>query len=110
MADMDLRPTRLERTLELVNEFIVEYFDQNPLSLLMIVGIRDGLAERWTSWTGNPTDLIQQLGKVSTITMGEPSMQNALELSRQALIHVPTHVSREILLLYGSLSRFESLM
>jgi transcription initiation factor TFIIH subunit 2 len=105
MVDMDLRPNRLECTLDLVKEFITEYFDQNPLSLVMIIGIRDGLAERWTTWSGNPTEIIQQLNNTSYIAIGEPSIQNALELGRQTLLHVPSHASREILMLYGSLSR-----
>jgi transcription initiation factor TFIIH subunit 2 len=45
-----------------------------------------------------------QLDKVSKETIGEPSIQNALELAQQTLMHTPNHVSREVILLFGSLS------
>ena len=101
---MDLRPTRLECTMDLAKGYIHEYFDQNPLSMLLLLGIRDGLAERWSTWSGNPTELVNQLDKVRKEPLGEPSIQNALELSKQTLQHVPSHVSREVILVYGSLS------
>ncbi|CAJ0920058.1 9877_t:CDS:2 [Entrophospora sp. SA101] len=42
--------------------------------------------------------------KKNTDTDGEPSLQNALELARSSLIHVPSHGSREILIIMGSLT------
>lgn len=46
MADQDLRPNRLECTLALATAFIADFLDHNPLSLITVVGMRDGIAQR----------------------------------------------------------------
>lgn len=43
------------------------------------------------------------MSKNSKIPLGDPSLQNALETARNSLLHLPKHISREILILYGSL-------
>jgi transcription initiation factor TFIIH subunit 2 len=102
MAEKDLLPTRLDFTCELACKFIVDFFDQNPLSHVAIVGIKDGTAVKWCEFSGNPNELVAAL-KVKRMPVGEPSIQNALELSRNSLQFTPDHISREILVLYGSL-------
>lgn len=46
MMDRDMRPTRFDLTLQYAREFILEWFDQNPLGQIGIVGMRAGLGER----------------------------------------------------------------
>jgi len=45
MMDRDMRPTRFDLTLQYAREFILEWFDQNPLGQIGIVGMRAGLGE-----------------------------------------------------------------
>lgn len=45
---------------------------------------------------------ILSLGKVNI--SGEPSLQNGLELAMKSLKMLPTHASREILIIMGSLT------
>lgn len=45
---------------------------------------------------------VQQLSQVAC--SGEPSLQNALELALRSLRMLPSHASREILILMGSLT------
>ncbi|RIA95487.1 Ssl1-like-domain-containing protein [Glomus cerebriforme] len=105
MMEKDLRPSRLELTLSYAEQFILEYFDQNPISQLGIIVTRGGIAEKLTDLTGNPMDNIRVLkNKKNTDTDGEPSLQNSLEMARSTLIHVPAHGSREILIIMGSLT------
>ena len=52
MTDRDLRPSRLELTLQYAQEFINEFFDQNPISQLGIIGMKDGIAERVSPLSG----------------------------------------------------------
>ncbi|KAK5670709.1 hypothetical protein BDV3_005089 [Batrachochytrium dendrobatidis] len=105
MAELDLRPNRLDCTLNFLEMFVVEFFDQNPLSHLGIIGTKDGMVEKWAELSGNPSEILKALTKRSNReTAGEPSLQNALELARRSLAHVPMHVSREIIVLYGSLT------
>lgn len=52
MTDRDLRPSRLELTLQYAQEFVNEFFDQNPISQLGIIGMKDGIAERISPLSG----------------------------------------------------------
>ncbi|KAF9974790.1 hypothetical protein BGZ73_001724 [Actinomortierella ambigua] len=105
MQEKDLRPSRLSLTMTYLEAFITEYFDQNPISQIGLIGTKDGLAEKMTDLSGNPSDHIKAIKmKKYTETLGEPSLQNALELARNSLVHVPAHGSREILVIMGSLT------
>ena len=46
MMDRDMRPTRFDLSLEYAREFISEWFDQNPLGQIGVVGMRGGVGER----------------------------------------------------------------
>jgi len=97
MLEKDLRPTRYELTLNYASEFVKEYFEQNPISQLGVIGMRDGLAVRISDLggsgvaiarliTGNPDDAdaaIQAQRKKEP--QGNPSLQNALEMARASL-------------------------
>lgn len=48
-----MRPTRFDLMLQYAREFITEWFDQNPLGQIGIVGMRGGLGERVTEMSGN---------------------------------------------------------
>jgi transcription initiation factor TFIIH subunit 2 len=52
MTDRDMRPNRFDLTLEYSREFIAEWFDQNPLGQVGIVGMREGVAERICGLSG----------------------------------------------------------
>ena len=53
MAETDLRPNRLDCTLDYLSSFITEFFDQNPLSHLGLIAMKDGLAHKWSELGGN---------------------------------------------------------
>lgn len=89
MAEKDLRPTRYLLTLRYAIEFVTEFFEQNPISQLGIVGMRDGLAIRVSDMSGNPNDHITKLQALRTQDpKGDASLQNALEMGRGALLSV----------------------
>lgn len=52
MTDRDMRPTRFDLTLQYAREFITEWFDQNPLGQIGIVGMRGGIGERIGEMSG----------------------------------------------------------
>lgn len=86
MADKDLRPSRYQLSLQYAIQFINEYFEQNPISQLGVIGMKDGLARLISQLGGNPTEhvaAIQALKKDEPA--GVPSLQNALEMARGAL-------------------------
>ncbi|KAG4426412.1 hypothetical protein IFR04_000294 [Cadophora malorum] len=104
MVEKDLRPTRYLLTLRFASEFVTEYFEQNPISQLGILGMRDGIAIRVSDMSGNPAEHIENLKKFrEQQPQGNPSLQNALEMARAALFHSPSHGTREVLIIYGAL-------
>ncbi|KAI0194672.1 Ssl1-like-domain-containing protein [Xylaria flabelliformis] len=104
MLEKDLLPTRHQLSMAYASEFVREYFEQNPISQLAIVGMRDGIAVRISDMSGNPGDHLEKLQDwVKQDPQGNPSLQNALEMCRGALFHTPTHGTREVLIVYGAL-------
>ncbi|XP_067005876.1 general transcription factor IIH subunit 2 isoform X1 [Anabrus simplex] len=105
MSVQDLKPTRQLCTIKLLEGFVEEFFDQNPISQLGIIITRNMRAEKISELAGNPrkhTQAIQQLKEMAC--SGEPSLQNALELALNSLRLLPSHASREILVILGSLT------
>lgn len=104
MAEKDLRPTRYLLTLRYTIEFINAFFEQNPISQLSLIGMRDGRATYVSPMSGNPSDhtsALQALQKQEP--QGAPSLQNALDMARGALFHSPSHGTREVIILFGAL-------
>ncbi|XP_035382191.1 general transcription factor IIH subunit 2 isoform X1 [Electrophorus electricus] len=105
MEDQDLKPNRLTSTLKLMEYFVDEYFDQNPISQIGIITTKNKRAERLTDLAGNPKKHTAALKKtVDSACMGEPSLYNALSIAMQTLKHMPGHTSREILVIFSSLT------
>lgn len=90
MAEKDLLPNRYLLTLNCAVDFVREYFEQNPISQLGIVGMRDGIAVRISDMGGNPAEHIEKLRTWADQQepQGNPSLQNALEMCRGALLFV----------------------
>ncbi|KAH7888577.1 Ssl1-like-domain-containing protein [Phlebopus sp. FC_14] len=105
MTDRDMRPTRFDLMLQYAREFVVEWFDQNPLGQIGVVGMRAGIGERIGEMSGNPQDVLKCLSDRARMEpTGEPSLQNAIEMAHSSMSHLPTHSSREILIIFGSLT------
>jgi len=103
MMDRDMRPTRFDLMLQVAREFITEWFDQNPLGQIGIVGMRAGLGERvgeisgfyfeafatsflsLTFFQGNPQEVLKSISdRIKLEPLGEPSLQNAIEMARSS--------------------------
>lgn len=105
--------TRMDVALNLAADFVSEFYDQNPLSHLGIVAIRDGEAEMLTPLSGSRRAhglaLAAARDEINASLAsggdgGEFSLQNGLEVAGRSLGHVPRHGSREVLVLAGALS------
>ena len=90
MAEKDLLPNRYTLTMHYAVDFVREYFEQNPISQLGIVAMREGIAVRISDMSGNPTEHIERLREweKKEEPNGNPSLQNALEMCRGALLYV----------------------
>lgn len=103
MLDRDMRPTRFDLMLEYTREFVVEWFDQNPLGQIGIVGMRGGIGERigemsgvsitfsntsipYMNYAGNPSDVLKSIADRHKIEpTGDASLQNAIEMARSSM-------------------------
>lgn len=62
-------------------------------------------AEKISELTGNARKHTKALSALNRTTLiGEPSLQNGLELALKSLKLLPSHASREILVIMGSLT------
>ncbi|XP_028161804.1 general transcription factor IIH subunit 2 isoform X1 [Ostrinia furnacalis] len=105
MSSQDLKPTRFLCTIKLLEKFVEEFFDQNPLSQLSIVAMKNKRAEKVTQLSGNVRKHVKAVQGLSNIALtGEPSLQNTLELAGRVLRPLPGHASRELLVLFASLT------
>ncbi|CAH1775381.1 unnamed protein product [Owenia fusiformis] len=105
MSIPDLKPTRLASSLKLLEYFVEEYFDQNPISQLGILVTRNKRCDKLTELGGNPKKHIAKLQEqAKQECKGEASLQNCLKVAAQTLQHMPSHTSREVLIIYGALS------
>ncbi|GBG75993.1 hypothetical protein CBR_g21234 [Chara braunii] len=101
-AEVDFKPSRMAVVANVVELFVREFFDQNPLSHLGIIVIRNGLANRLTELSGSPEAHIAAL-RSNMECSGDASIQNALEAARGSLSVIPSYGHREVLLLCSSL-------
>lgn len=83
--------------------FIDEFFDQNPICQLGIIVMKDKRAEKLSDLSGSARRHIRSLKELS-VSQGEPSLQNGLDLARQSLKMLPSHASREIVVIMSSLT------
>jgi len=105
MIDRDMRPTRFDLMLQYAREFINEWFDQNPLGQIAVVGMRSGVGERIGEMSSNPQDVLKAISERHKLEpAGDPSLQNAINMARSSMSHLPTHSSREIVIIFGSLT------
>lgn len=105
MLEKDLRPNRHTMIVQYAIDFVHEFFDQNPISQIGIVSMRNGLAHLISQVSGNPQDHIDALKLIrKQEPKGNPSLQNALEMARGLLLPVPAHCTKEVLIVFGALS------
>lgn len=88
---------------KLVEAFIREFFDQNPLSQLGLVSVKDGVAQCLTELGGSPESHVKAL-MCKLECSGDSSLQNALDVVHDYLKQIPSYGHREVLVLYSALS------
>ncbi|KAG5515455.1 hypothetical protein RHGRI_036493 [Rhododendron griersonianum] len=102
-SEMDFKPSRMVVVAKQIEAFIREFFDQNPLSQIGLVIIKDGVAQCLTDLGGSPESHVKALmGKLEC--SGDSSLQNALDLVCDYLCQIPSYGHREVLILYSALS------
>ncbi|KAF0978446.1 hypothetical protein FDP41_002266 [Naegleria fowleri] len=115
-SNHDEKTSRAQSVISTAKEFIKEYFDQNPLSQLGLITTKNGVAKILKELTGNVKLLIAELKKLfddanrhtsshpTRSFGGDPSLQNVLTLSYDSLHQIPNYGSKEVVIIYCSLS------
>jgi transcription initiation factor TFIIH subunit 2 len=104
--------TRIDVVTKVLSEFVQEFYDQNPVSHLGFVLVKQGEAEILTQLSGNSKAHKLALQSVAdgcaaegpAAQGGEFSLQNGLEVAGRSLGHQPRHGSREIVIVTAALS------
>lgn len=103
-GDIDLQPSKCAVVSEMVSHFITQYFAENPISNLGLLCTRNGSAQCISGLSGNPKTHLGVLEESATDCAGVASIQNVLEMSAQLLSTVPQYGTKEVVLVFGSLS------
>lgn len=98
-----MRPLRAVVIFNITQQFIRTFFDENPLSQLGIIILKDGLAHRLTELSSSPEIHIQRL-KASLDISGDASLQNGLESCLEALSGIPPYGHKEVLFIFSALA------
>lgn len=61
MSVPDLKPTRFLNTIKMLQIFIEEFFDQNPISQVGIILLKNKKAEKITDLAGNYKNHLKQI-------------------------------------------------
>jgi transcription initiation factor TFIIH subunit 2 len=108
MLEKDMRPNRYIAMINYTQDYIREFFEQNPISQMSVLGMHDGVCIRISELSGNPAEHVAAIQGLRSKEDGKepkgaPSLQNALELARATLYHTPSHGTREVIVVFGSL-------
>lgn len=112
MTEQDLKPNRALVVLNLLQKFVNNFFDQNPIAQLGFIITKSKRAEvlsQMSSTSQYHANALQKLyneilNSNAKQCLGEPSLQNSLVLAEKSLKNVPSHTSREIVIIMGSLT------
>lgn len=86
MNQIDFKPNRFICSLRLLEQFVNDFIDQNPISQLCFIITRNKRAEVISSLSGNLKSHIESLNNFkNNQCFGETSMQNALQLAHSIL-------------------------
>ena len=105
MNDTDMKPSRLLKVARFLEQFCNNFFDQNPISQLGVLICRDKKAQVTVPLTTSSQQLKQYFTSlIDKDCDGEFSLENCLEVGGNVLNTMPSHASKEILFIIGSLT------
>lgn len=105
MLQKDLKPSRINCSLRILELFLLEFSGLNPISQIGIIVTRNKKFELLSPMSSDMKGHIARLNKLrDSPCSGEPSLQNSLEAAQTTLKHMPDHTSKEVLIVLGSLT------
>jgi transcription initiation factor TFIIH subunit 2 len=109
MRQTDYKPVRSDYIFNEVSSFIEKFFDKNPLSYISLISMREGGVHFITRMNGQPNFQIKKLKEYiqANPPSGTCSVVKAIDLVLRTG-DLPLYASKEILVLWGSLSSVDS--
>ena len=106
MAELDgaFRPNRSTACQECLEQFVTDFFAQNPLSQLSVIAMRDSKAEKLSDLSANKRAHVDAITHGSRACSGDASLQNAVDMACGLLRDIPDYGHREVIVVFGSLS------
>lgn len=105
MLDLDLKPSRFTVTIKIIESFLNQFFDQNPISQVGIITTSNKRSNKVVELNGSVKTLLDGLKKITVNQcIGEASLQNSLEMSLMTMKNLPQHTSKQVLIIMGSLT------
>eukprot|EP00168_Porphyra_purpurea_P002313 TRINITY_DN12669_c0_g1_i1.p2 TRINITY_DN12669_c0_g1~~TRINITY_DN12669_c0_g1_i1.p2 ORF type:complete len:254 (-),score=81.17 TRINITY_DN12669_c0_g1_i1:135-827(-) len=105
MAATDWSPSRGEAAAAAADAFIRAFFDENPISQLAVVALRDGVAELLSTLSSSPRSHCDALATAEAGgCYGDASLENGVRLAAAVLAPIPAYGSREVLVAFGGLA------
>ena len=103
MDDIDLKPTRFLCLKKLCEKFILEFYDQNPISQIGVIVVKNGKGQKISDLSSNINKHVSNI-QAQTGCEGQFSLYNGIELAHKTLSGMPSYASREIVIIAGSLT------
>ncbi|XP_063695399.1 general transcription factor IIH subunit 2-like [Bolinopsis microptera] len=103
MEDNDLKPSRFICLKKLSEQFILEFYDQNPISQIGVIAVKNGKGQKISDLSSNINKHIANI-KAQKACEGAFSLYNGLETAFKILSSMPSYASREIIIVAGSLT------
>ncbi|NXG10720.1 TF2H2 factor, partial [Sakesphorus luctuosus] len=102
MEDQDLKPNRLTCTLKLLEYFVEEYFDQNPISQIGLIVTKSKRAEKMTELSGR--EVVFFGFHFGLLCKEKIFRYDTFKRIFCSVRHMPGHTSREVLVVFSSLT------
>ncbi len=105
MLQPEPSPSRSAFVASQIVEFVTQFFATNPLSQMCLAASCDSTATRITPLSSSPQSHLDAFKSFcEKDCSGEVSLQHLVNLAIAQLKHCPVHVSREVLLVWSSLT------
>ena len=105
MMKKDLKPTYIGACMKVLELFLKEFSGLNPISQIGVILTRNKRYELLSPMSSDMKSHIAALKKMQNeMCTGEMTLQNSLEAAQATLKHMPSHTSKEVLVIMGSLT------
>ncbi|OII76505.1 suppressor of stem-loop protein 1 [Cryptosporidium andersoni] len=109
MLELDYKPDRLQCMVKCIDTFICNLLQENPLTQLSVISIRNGLTNMVTTYNSNYREIVSGiLSEAKSGCSGVMSIRNGLEKAKQLLASIPPYGTKEIVFFLGSMRSIDS--